>query len=96
MSEAAASEFLGKLRADPELRKKLSDHVNGHAMDSALAFASENGHSFSKDDLVAAYASDMKSRGYSDEDIKDLSSSAGSGAQYGPAHPAKAGGAAYY
>lgn len=96
MSEKAASEFLGKLRGDPDLRKKLSEHVNSNVMDSALGFAADQGHSFSKDDLVAAYASDLKSRGYSDEDVKDISASAGDGAQYGPSHVSKSGGAAYY
>jgi predicted ribosomally synthesized peptide with nif11-like leader len=96
MSEEAASAFLSKLRSDPDMRAKLSEHVSNGAMDSALSFATDQGHSFSKDDLVAAYASDLKSRGYSEEDAQDLSAAAGDGGHYGPPHASKGGGAAYY
>lgn len=95
MSESSASEFLGKLRADPEMRKALSHHVSNGAMDHALDFAKSNGHDISRDDLVAAYAKDLKQRGYSDEDIKDLSGGNGGG-HYGPPHAAAGSGAAYY
>ena len=72
MSEQSASEFLAKLKADPDLRGALAESVGAAAMDHALSFASENGHEFSHDELMAAYAADMKASGYSDKDIEDL------------------------
>lgn len=96
MSEQAAADFMSKLKADPALRKELSGHIGAGALDSALEFASKNGHSFSKDDLLAAYASDLKARGYSDADIDDLKSSEGNPGKYGAHHPTYAANMAPY
>ena len=96
MSEDAAAEFMKKLKADPDLRKALSGHVGEGAMESALEFAAKNGHTFSKDDLVAAYANDLKARGYSDADIEDLKNADGNVGKYGPHHPVYAANMAPY
>lgn len=86
MSEASAKEFLGKLKANPDMRKELSEHVEAGAMQHAMEFASKNGHEFSHDDLMAAYASDLKERGYSDQDVEDLQANNKRKGQYGAAH----------
>lgn len=85
MSEEAAREFISKLKADPELRKQLSAEAGQGAMASALGFAAKNGHAFSHEDLVNAYAADLKARGYSQADIDDLKSSASDPAKYSSA-----------
>lgn len=86
MAEAAAREFLTKLKADPALREALSDQIGKGALESALSFAAGKGHDFSHEELVAAYAHELQERGYSKQDIDDLSAAASDPGAYHHLH----------
>ncbi len=96
MSESNARNFIEKLKSDPKLREELSDHIGKGSLQSALDFAEKNGHEFSLDDLVSAYKSELKDRGYSDADIEDLTSFADSPGHYSPPQGKYAGKTAPY
>lgn len=96
MSESAAKNFIAKLKSDPKLREELSDHIGKSSLQNALDFAAKNGHEFSLDDLVSAYKAELKERGYSDDDINDLTSFADKPGHYSPPQGKYAGNAAPY
>ncbi len=82
MSETAAKEFIAKVQSDPSIREALAERAGSGAMDGVLSLANEHGMEFTREELVAAYAANLEERGYSKEDVEDMTSGASDPASY--------------
>ena len=82
MSESAAKEFIAKVQSDPATREALAERAGSGAMQGVLSFASEHGMDFTHDELVSAYAQNLEQRGYSKEDVEDMTAGATDPAAY--------------
>lgn len=82
MSEAAAKEFIAKVQSDPATREALAERAGSGAVNGVLSFAKEQGMDFTHEELVSAYTQNLEQRGYSKEDVEDMTSGASDPAAY--------------
>jgi hypothetical protein len=76
MSQIDAQAFVDKLKSDAAARGELSDLLRAEAEIAVLDYATKSGLSFTGPELVAAYQADLKSQGYTRDDLEDMAAAA--------------------